>query len=244
MVGRCFMEHFNVELGRFVVEDKKMWDEGVVQLNPSELFMRNRHIGNAVLDFNANMHRPSYGRLRELKDSARNLICKSEKLTEFARDLVDFDCNGDGVITSLIEQTPNRESRVTLDSEKDMFGLRRIVLSWRPNSADNLTIRTLGREVAKELARTGIARVQLANFILDDSIEISDYGHHCHQMGTTRMSIDPKVGVVDINQRIHGMDNFYIAGSSVFSTGGGCNPTLTIIMMSLRLGDHLVGLLN
>ncbi|MDP2231324.1 GMC oxidoreductase [Methylotenera sp.] len=35
------------------------------------------------------------------------------------------------------------------------------------------------------------------------------------------------------------MDNLYIAGSSVFPTGGGCNPTLTIVMMSLRLGNHI-----
>lgn len=239
MVGRCFMEHFNVELGRFIVEDHKIWKEGIVQLNPDETLMRSLHIGNAVLDFNANMHKVSYGRLRDLKDSARNLVCKSEKLTDLSRKLVDFDCNGDGVITSLIEQTPNLESRITLDSEKDMFGMRRVILNWKPNSADNLTIRTLGREVAKELARAGIARVQLADFILDESIAIRDYGHHCHQMGTTRMSDNPKVGVVDTNQRVHGLDNFYIAGSSVFSTGGGCNPTLTIVMMSLRLGNHI-----
>jgi choline dehydrogenase-like flavoprotein len=177
--------------------------------------------------------------LRKLKDSARDLVCKSEKLTDLSRKLVDFDCNGDGVITSLIEQTPNLESRITLDSEKDIFGMRRVILNWKPSSADNLTIRTLGREVAKELARAGIARVQLADFILDETIEIRDYGHHCHQMGTTRMSVDPKVGVVDINHRVHGLDNLYIAGSSVFPTGGGCNPTLTIVMMSLRLGNHI-----
>jgi choline dehydrogenase-like flavoprotein len=239
MVGRCFMEHFNVELGRFVVEDHKIWEEGVVQLNPTESLMKSRHIGNAVLDFNANIHKESYGRLRKLKDSARDLVCKSEKLTDLSRKLVDFDCNGDGVITSLIEQTPNLESRITLDSEKDIFGMRRVILNWKPSSADNLTIRTLGREVAKELARAGIARVQLADFILDETIEIRDYGHHCHQMGTTRMSVDPKVGVVDINHRVHGLDNLYIAGSSVFPTGGGCNPTLTIVMMSLRLGNHI-----
>ncbi|MDZ4141409.1 MAG: GMC family oxidoreductase [Methylotenera sp.] len=239
MVGRCFMEHFNVEIGRFIVENHQMWNDGAVQFNPAESFMRSRNIGNAVLDFNANMHTKSYGRLRELKNSARNLICRSETLTDLTRNLVDFDCNGDGVITSLIEQTPNLDSRVTLDSEKDMFGMRRVILNWKPNSADNLTIRTLGREVAKELALKGLARVQLADFILDDSIEIRDYGHHCHQMGTTRMSDNPKVGVVDKNQRVHGLENLYIAGSSVFPTGGGCNPTLTIVMMSLQLGNHI-----
>lgn len=244
MVGRCFMEHFNVELGRFVVEDQKMWEKGIVQFNPTETLMKSLHIGNAVLDFNPHMHQISYGRLRKLKDSARNFVCKSETLTDLSRKMMDFDCTGDGVITSLIEQTPNLESRITLDSEKDMFGMRRVVLNWRPNKADNRTIRVLGQEVAKELARYGVARVQLQDFILDEKIDIRDYGHHCHQMGTTRISDDPKFGVVDNNQRVHGLDNFYIAGSSVFSTGGGCNPTLTIVMMSLRLGNHIASLLT
>ncbi len=244
MVGRCFMEHFNVQLGRFVVEDHKIWKEGVLQVNPTELLMKSKHIGNAVLDFNPNMRQVSYGRLRELKDSARNFICKSETLTDLSRKMVDFDCSGDGVITSLIEQAPNPKSRVTLDSERDMFGMRRVILNWSPSKADNRTVRTLGQEVAKELARIGLARVQLQDFILDDTIEISDYGHHCHQMGTTRISEDPKSGVVDRNQLVHGLDNLYIAGSSVFPTGGGCNPTLTIVMMSLRLGNHIASLVT
>lgn len=153
--------------------------------------------------------------------------------------MVDMDCSGDGVITSLIEQSPNLKSRIVLDTEKDQFGLRRVILNWNINDADHRTIRTLGREVAKEMALTRVARVQLRDFILDDKINIDEYGHHCHQMGTTRMSENPKFGVVDKNQRIHGIQNLFIAGSSVFPTGGGCNPTLTIVMMSLKLGKHI-----
>lgn len=52
----------------------------------------------------------------------------------------------------------------------------------------------LGMEVAKEMARIGVARVKLKDFILDSTKEISDYGAHAHQMGTTRMSDDPKFG--------------------------------------------------
>jgi choline dehydrogenase-like flavoprotein len=40
--------------------------------------------------------------------------------------------------------------------------------------------------------------------------------------------------------RAHEIDNLYIASSSVFSTGGGVsNPTLTIVALAVRLGDHL-----
>ena len=60
-------------------------------------------------------------------------------------------------------------------------------------------------------------------------------------MGTTRMADDPRRGVVDADCRVHGLANLYIAGSSVFPTGGWANPTLTIIALALRLADRLTG---
>ena len=60
-----------------------------------------------------------------------------------------------------------------------------------------------------------------------------------HQMGTTRMDREPKRGVVDEHCRVHGIANLFIAGSSVFSTSGYTNPTLTIVALALRLADHL-----
>jgi choline dehydrogenase-like flavoprotein len=60
-----------------------------------------------------------------------------------------------------------------------------------------------------------------------------------HHMGTTRMSADPGSGVVDADCRVHGLDNLYVAGSSVFTTGGSGTPTLMLVALSLRLADHL-----
>lgn len=58
-------------------------------------------------------------------------------------------------------------------------------------------------------------------------------------MGTTRMSDSPAGGVVDANQRLHGVDNLYIGGCSVFPTGGVVAPTLSIIALGIRLGELL-----
>ena len=58
-------------------------------------------------------------------------------------------------------------------------------------------------------------------------------------MGTTRMSETAADGVVDRNCRVHGTENLFIAGSSVFSTAGFANPTFTIVALALRLADHL-----
>jgi choline dehydrogenase-like flavoprotein len=47
------------------------------------------------------------------------------------------------------------------------------------------------------------------------------------------------MGVVDENCRVHGVENLFVAGCSVFPTSGTFNPTLTIVALALRLADHI-----
>ncbi len=60
-----------------------------------------------------------------------------------------------------------------------------------------------------------------------------------HDMGTTRMSTNPRQGVVNEDCQVHGVSNLYVVGSSVFPTGGLSNPTLTIVALATRLADHI-----
>jgi choline dehydrogenase-like flavoprotein len=53
------------------------------------------------------------------------------------------------------------------------------------------------------------------------------------------MHRDERRGVVDADGRVHGTGNLYVAGGSVFPTGGYANPSLTIAALTLRLADHL-----
>ena len=62
-----------------------------------------------------------------------------------------------------------------------------------------------------------------------------------HHIGTTRMADDPVRGVVDAHCRVHGIENLYLAGSSVFPTAGTANPTLTLTALALRLADRIRG---
>jgi hypothetical protein len=55
---------------------------------------------------------------------------------------------------------------------------------------------------------------------------------------------DPKQGVVDADCRVHGVGNLFIAGPSVFPTGGYANPVLTVVALTVRLADHTKKLLE
>jgi hypothetical protein len=242
MVGRCFMESLDVPIGRFLVTDPEFWKPGTISLAPAEALMRRHHIGNGAITFSPNIPASlalrEYGRLRVIKEFIHQTGCDWTVLTALARKIVDFNCPGDGIITSVIEQEPNPDSRVSLTDDIDSLGLRRVQLNWQLSDSDLRTIRTLSIESAKEMARLNRARVQLSPFIVDTKLEIpcNGFGHH---MGTTRMSADPRYGVVDENCGVHGVENLYIAGSSVFSKCGGRNPTLTIVLLALRLANFL-----
>lgn len=149
----------------------------------------------------------------------------------------DIHCQG--------EQAPNGDSRVRLIEDRDALGLRRISLDWQLREIDKRSVRLGVETLGREIGRMGIGRVQLADWLRND--DPHDWGEEMqggyHHMGTTRMSEDPKRGVVDRNCRVHGISNLFIAGSSVFPTSGSANPTLTIVELSLRLADRLEALL-
>ena len=91
--------------------------------------------------------------------------------------------------------------------------------------------------IKKDLGRVGIDKfiMEENDFIPKDNI-FANY----HHMGGTIMSNNNKTGVVDKNLKVHGVENFFISGSSVFpDSGGGANPTLTIVQLSLRLSKFL-----
>ena len=144
-----------------------------------------------------------------------------------------------------ISPVPNPESRVSLTKEKDALGMPRVQLDWRLSPQDKIAARNVTQAVASEIGRLGWGRVKLADWLMDDGLDFGDEsGHAWHHMGTTRMATDPKHGVVDGNCLVHGTDNFYIGGSSVFPTFGVYGPTFTIVALAVRLADHLKGRLG
>jgi choline dehydrogenase-like flavoprotein len=134
------------------------------------------------------------------------------------------------------EQAPNPESRVTLGSRRDRFGLPVAQVAWRPVASDRASIRASQERLDAALHAAGIGRVQ---FMLGDEHPAALLEGNFHHLGATRMHADPSKGVVDADCRVHGIRNLYVTGSSVFPTYGCSNPTLTVVALALRLADHL-----
>jgi choline dehydrogenase-like flavoprotein len=120
--------------------------------------------------------------------------------------------------------------------------LPKIRLDWRLTEQDRHSFVQHVRSIGREFGALGIGRL-LIN-IEDDGQwpEVISGGNH--HMGTTRMHENPKHGVVDRNCRVHGIDNLFVAGSSVFPTSGSANPTLSLVALAVRLADHLKGRLS
>jgi choline dehydrogenase-like flavoprotein len=144
------------------------------------------------------------------------------------------------------EQAPNPDSRVLLSAERDALGSRRADLAWRLGEIDKHTARVFARTLDAELRRLGKGSVTPSDWLsepgpgwpVDPTIGNHPLANY-HQLGGTRMGDDPRQSVVDADCRVHGYANLYVAGSSVFPTGGWANPTLTIVALALRLADHL-----
>jgi choline dehydrogenase-like flavoprotein len=60
-----------------------------------------------------------------------------------------------------------------------------------------------------------------------------------HQNGTIRFGRDRATSALDVNCKLHELDNLYAVDSSFFVSSSAVNPTLTIIANALRVGEHL-----
>jgi choline dehydrogenase-like flavoprotein len=256
LVGRFFMEHphFTVAFGllnhehpgvaRFSQARRSDLRPGIYE--PLEAFQNKEKILNFGLRFvpKQGMGLPSPG--VSFKNRLRRFVCESDTLLDIADDInQDFgvNCPFDMWFKTASEQSPDPASRVRLGQDTDRFGKRRVDVNWRLNALDKYTLKQSALQAGRIMAVNDLGRVRLPEWLLDPGLEFPGLSRDevagFHHMGTTRMADSPARGVVDGNQKVFGIDNLYMGGSSVFTTSGHANPTFTIVQLSLRLADHL-----
>jgi choline dehydrogenase-like flavoprotein len=134
------------------------------------------------------------------------------------------------------EQTPDPDNRITLAPERDRYGRSIPKLHWRWSTEDRERLRRARDLYAQAFAEAGLGTVIQRDW--DQGRPRMVGGNH-HHMGGTRISPTSRTGVVDADLKVHGVQNLFVTGSSVFPAGGSVNPTLTIVALSLRLADHV-----
>jgi choline dehydrogenase-like flavoprotein len=138
-----------------------------------------------------------------------------------------------------VEQRPDPDSRVTLAGPRDRHGVPISRVDWRVSEQERRTVRRTATLAAEALGRSGVRPPALADWVRDGGPFPRDFRDAAHHIGTTRMSDDPSTGVVDPDCQVHGVRGLFVAGSSVFPTGGHANPTQMIVALAIRLADRI-----
>lgn len=221
-IGSYFCQHPHINYGRIVL-DEQVFQETRTRFAPdSEV----RHAIALSSDFSYSNHIQSVAfQIYRPKPSHTRIL--GRKRRSFVADVY------------LRSEMPSfGQNTVTLSSSRRDFlnqPIARIAFNFGEGTMRG--IRTAYDHVNTELIRSGAGRLSVPR-------AQGIYNGGGHMIGTTRMGNDPAVSVTDANARVHGMQNLYIAGSSLFPAAGAANPTLTILALSLRLADHLAGRLK
>jgi choline dehydrogenase-like flavoprotein len=259
VVGRYFMEHPQIESGElWLVNSDKLElyamqkgtkaraELAISEKKQEELKVLNATVALSPLEFTKNKVSTitswSEDDPRKSLDSFKKQYSNLDKRSFFERHFMPSKLYKAYGLLTRIEQAPNPMSRVVLSSEKDALGVPRANLNWKLSPIDKKTVTKLNELLGQQVGAAGIGRVRLPDFMLnekDDTIPTELISGGWHHLGTTRISDDPKKGVVDANCRVHGINNLFIAGASCFPTGGAVNPTLMAVALSLRLSDYI-----
>lgn len=233
LVGRYYSDHLDVRFAELWLKDAselKLYARHGRSARAELAIMPNIQAEHRILNGNISfwpLGTEHIGYLKRTSDLLKN------RLNRKVRSVFELAIR--------LEQSPNPASRVTLLERKDELGVPRAKLNWALTSLERKSIRKISKLLVQQIGMRGIGRLRMRQEFInreDDSIPGCVVGG-LHQMGTTRMSDDPKSGVVDTNCRLHGIRNLYIAGSSCFPTGAAVNPTFTIVAMSIKIADHL-----
>ena len=174
---------------------------------------------------------------------AQNWVRKRNLATRKLPSVVLRDKRNRYVLDLNAEQTPNPDSRIRLSEERDALGLPRIAVDWRTVPEDYAMIARGLRALQRGFAGSGAAEILYDDALFEEEVRACTRvgGHH---IGTARMGSDPAKAVVDANCELFETKNVFVAGAATFPTSGFANPTLTIIALALRLGDHIAGRLK
>ena len=245
--AKCFiLAAGGIETPRLMLSSNEQSPKGVgnTQDQVGRYFMEHPHVSIEGIEMKESLNLDAWTQVTRSDDNRKFTFCaglkeKSQKefgilnaRTHFFRtpSMGELDAPKIGIF---FEQAPNPNSRLTLTDKLDQFGMPRVNLHWEISEIDKRSHNKLCKVISEELLNRGLA-LRTGKVFPSEEILYSN-----HQLGTTRMATSPNEGVVDSNCKVHGIENLYIAGGSVFPTVSWANPTMTVLALSIRLAKHL-----
>ncbi len=136
------------------------------------------------------------------------------------------------------EQEPDLDNQISLSDDLDPYGTPLIKLNWKMSDKMKRAAKENLINLGDFLIKEDLGRISIDEYIFSYK-EFKTKFNGRHQMGGTCVGDDQKKSVVDKNLKVHSVENLFVTGSSVFATSGHGNPTYTIVLLSLKLGEHL-----
>jgi choline dehydrogenase-like flavoprotein len=230
LVGRCFMDHYGYRPGLLLADADLQYaqfqHEGhslMPVLAPSPGLIRSERLHNACMVLSTaepDPHLPA-----EYLEQSPFTASDAR-----ARKALHW-------IQMINEPLPHPNSRITLGTDEDALGLRRLRLHWHLDAPDFERVFALAEYWSRVAGMKHLGRFRWTRRTVTPPAQAPGVG--MHHMGTTRMSALPEFGVVNPDGRVWDQENLYLAGSSVFPTAGFANPTLTLVALACRLAAHL-----
>ena len=132
------------------------------------------------------------------------------------------------------ECLPRADNFVRLDStRKDAWGIPVLHVSASYGENEQAMAASMRENISGILDAMRLTGATLPK------ADLSVFGKNIHECGTARMVADPKKSVVDANCKVHDAPNVFVTDGAVFTTQGCYEPTLTIMAISARAGEHI-----
>ena len=243
-IGKYWMTHPHVLGGRGIISRKKLKEEmknnflGYRDLMyfsaTKELIIKKKILSASMYMLTQDVFR---GDKIIDKEIIKDILCVAPEYGKKLANMVfikDFEC---GNIALLLEQEPIEDNKIVLDEDKDKFGIPRVKLFYKQTERSLKTAKLFLEEFADLCRKKDLGRIA----IKDSIYNLEGFGllEGYHQMGGTKMGVNKYNSVVNVDLKVHDINNLYVSGSSNFVTGGYTKPTFTIIQFAIRLAERI-----
>lgn len=137
-----------------------------------------------------------------------------------------------------MEQGAIRDNRVSLTKQKDVYGRNVACIHWKVTEEDMMNIEETARRFLSKWSNVSGDLPHLEPKVIgtDGTKPYDAY----HPVGTCRMG-EGVESVVDLNLKVWGVRNLWVASTGVLPSAGTANPTFTLLCLTHKLAVHLQG---